>query len=223
MRHAQIVLYPSFDPLDVVAPFEVLAAAADEAHSDFRVELVCEGPPRSFTSGTRGMSLTATATLDPTRPGYIVIPGVSGPVDGDPDVIETVPVLLARAADGPIIPLLQEAMVNPDVVVAGQCGGSLVLAMAGLIDGRSAVTHVLGNDLLEACGVHVIPARVVDDGDLVTAGGVTSGLDLGLHLAEREFGGNVAFRVEKLFEYERRGTPWSSVRVDHTQRTHREE
>jgi transcriptional regulator GlxA family with amidase domain len=51
-------------------------------------------------------------------------------------------------------------------------------------------------------------ARVVDDGDLVTAGGVTSGLDLALHLLERSYGPTVAIAVEKLFEYERRGTVW---------------
>jgi transcriptional regulator GlxA family with amidase domain len=209
VRYAQILLYPDFDPLDVVSPFEVLAAAADEARSDLVVELVCEGPPRTFTGGTRGMTLTATATLDPAKPGYVIVPGVSGPVDGDPDDgVETVPVLLSRAANSTVIPLLRAALDNPDVVVAGQCGGSLVLAMAGLIEGRTAVTHVLGNDLLEACGVKVVRARVVDDGNLVTAGGVTSGLDLGLHLAHREFGPNIAHQVEKLFEYERRGTPW---------------
>jgi transcriptional regulator GlxA family with amidase domain len=74
---------------------------------------------------------------------------------------------------------------NPDVTVAAVCGGGLGLAMAGLIDGRNAVTHRFGLDLLEATGVNVVDARVVDDGDLVPAGGVTSELDLGLYLLER--------------------------------------
>ena len=51
-------------------------------------------------------------------------------------------------------------------------------------------------------------ARVVDDGNLVTAGGVTSGLDLGVYLVERELGPQIAHAVEALFEYERRGTVW---------------
>ena len=100
-------------------------------------------------------------------------------------------------------------MANPDVTVATVCGGSLALAMAGLLEGRNAVTHVLGLDVLEATGVNVVRARVVDDGDLVTAGGVTSGLDLALHLLERSYGPRVAIAVEKLFEYERRGTVWT--------------
>ena len=80
---------------------------------------------------------------------------------------------------------MREAMANPDVTVATVCGGSLALAMAGLLEGRNAVTHHLGMDVLEATGVNVVHARVVDDGDLVTAGGVTSGLDLALHLLDR--------------------------------------
>jgi transcriptional regulator GlxA family with amidase domain len=52
-------------------------------------------------------------------------------------------------------------------------------------------------------------ARVVDDGDLVTGGGVSSGLDVALHLLERSYGPRVAIAVEELFEYERRGTVWT--------------
>ena len=83
--------------------------------------------------------------------------------------------------------------------------------MAGLMEGRHAVTHHLGMDVLDATGVSAVPARVVDDGDLVTAGGVTSGLDLGLHLLDREFGPRVAHAVETLFAYERRGTVWRAA------------
>jgi transcriptional regulator GlxA family with amidase domain len=83
--------------------------------------------------------------------------------------------------------------------------------MAGLIEGRYAVTHELGMDVLDATGVHPVPARVVDDGDLVSAGGVISGLDVGLHILEREFGPRVAHAVETLFEYERRGIVWRNT------------
>ncbi|WP_375385465.1 DJ-1/PfpI family protein [uncultured Microbacterium sp.] len=212
MRYAQIVLFDGFDPLDVIAPFEVLAAAADEVGSDLVVELVCAGEPRSFVSGVRGIPLPATSTLDPNKPGYVIIPGAAGPVDGDPDEVDTIPVVLARASESAIIPLVQQALDNPEVVVATVCGGSLVLGMAGIIEGRTAVTHTLGNDVLEAAGVNVVRGRVVDDGDFVSGGGVTSGLDLGLHLATREFGPNAAYAVEKLFEYERRGTAWYTDR-----------
>ena len=92
--------------------------------------------------------------------------------------------------------------------MATVCGGSIVAAMGGLIDNRYATTHYLGMDVLDAAGVNAVSARVVDDGDLISAGGVTSGLDLGLYLLERSFGPRIAHAVEKLFEYERCGTVW---------------
>lgn len=207
--HAQIVLFDGFDPLDVIAPFDVLVAGSDAVGGELVVELVSAEGPREVVSGSRGLVLHATAQLDPSKPGYIIVPGASGPMEGDPDEIDTIPVLLARFGETAAVPLMRKALANPDVMVATVCGGSLALAMAGLIEGRNAVTHVLGLDVLEATGVNVVRARVVDDGDLVTAGGVTSGLDLALHLLERSYGPSVALAVEKLFEYERRGTVWT--------------
>jgi transcriptional regulator GlxA family with amidase domain len=205
----QIVLFDGFDPLDVIGPFEVLAAGGDAAGGALAVELVAADGPRDVVSGTRGLTLRATARLEPDRPGYVVVPGASGPTTGDPDQgVVTIPVLLARFAGSAAVPLLRSALRNPDVTVATVCGGSLALAMAGLIEGRHAVTHQLGMDVLDATGVRAVPARIVDDGDLVSAGGVTSGLDLGLYLLEREFGPRVAHAVETLFEYERRGIVW---------------
>lgn len=207
--HAQIVLFDGFDPLDVIAPFEVLVAGSEAVGGDLDVELVSAEGPRPVMSGTRGLVLNATAQLDPSKPGYVIVPGASGPIDGDPDQVDTIPVLLARFGETEAVPLVRKAMANPDVTVATVCGGSLALAMAGLLEGRNAVTHVLGLDVLDATGVNLVRARVVDDGDLVTAGGVTSGLDLALHLLDRSYGPRVALAVEDLFEYERRGTVWT--------------
>ena len=208
--HAQIVLFDGFGPLDVVAPFDVLVAGSDAVGGELVVELVSAEGPRPVVSGSRGLVFHATAQLDPSKPGYIIVPGASGPIEGDPDEIDTIPVLLARFGETAAAPLMRQAMDNPDITVATVCGGSLALAMAGLLEGRNAVTHVLGLDVLEATGVNVVRARVVDDGDLVTAGGVTSGLDLALRLLERSYGASVAIAVEKLFEYERRGTVWAA-------------
>ena len=146
--YAQIVLFDGFDPLDATAPFEVLAAGSDAAGGDLQVELVSAEGPREVMSGTLGMVLHATAHLDPAKPGFIVVPGASGPIDGDPDEVDTIPVLLARFAESAAIPLLRKAMENPYVTVATVCGGSLALAMGGLLEGRTAVTHHLCMDLL---------------------------------------------------------------------------
>lgn len=95
--------------------------------------------------------------------------------------------------------------------MATVCGGSLVLAMGGLLNGRHAVTHHLGMEVPAATGAVAVAARVVDDGNLVTAGGVTSGLDLGVYLLERALGPRIAHAVESLFAYERRGTVWRAA------------
>ncbi|WP_405493021.1 DJ-1/PfpI family protein [Nocardia sp. NBC_00511] len=220
--HVQIVLFDGFDPLDVIAPFEVLYAGGTASAGMVSVELVSAEGPREVIGGTGGLELHATATLDPGRSGLILIPGASGRVgepgevpdqemgDGEWQQDEFIPVLLGRTLNTDLPGLLAAAMKNPEVTVAAVCGGSLVLAMAGLLEGRYATTHHLGLDMLDATGAHAVDARVVDDGDLVTGAGVTSGLDLGLYLLEREVGPRIAHAVEKLFAYERRGTVWSN-------------
>jgi transcriptional regulator GlxA family with amidase domain len=208
----QFVLFDGFDPLDVIAPFEVLTAGSDVLGGALAVEFVSASGPGIVRSGNPQITLTATAALDPHAPGYVVVPGAVGPVDGDPDAgDETIAVLLARFAGSDAMPLVRRALGNPDITVAAFCGGSLALAMAGLLEGRTATTHVLGMDMLEATGVKTVRARVVDDGDLITGGGVTSGLDVALYLLERDFGSHAAHAVEELFEYERRGTTWKST------------
>jgi transcriptional regulator GlxA family with amidase domain len=208
---AQIVLFDGFDPLDVIAPFEVLSAGSDMMDEPLEVSLVGIESCGLITSGTGGLQLRAGGGLRPEEPGIVIIPGASGPVEGDPDVIDTIPVLLARVGETALPALVRRSFAAPQTLVATVCGGSLALAMAGLLQGRNAVTNRLGNDVLEATGVEVVNARVVDDGDFVSAGGVTSGLDLGLYLLEREFGPRISHAVEQLFEYERRGTVWRSA------------
>ncbi|WP_037360253.1 DJ-1/PfpI family protein [Amycolatopsis orientalis] len=211
MLRAQFVLFDGFDPLDVVAPFEVLTAGSGFLGGKLAVELVSADGPGVVGSGNPGLTLTATAALDPDAPGYVLVPGAAGPVDGDPDAgVETIPVLLSHFASSDAMPLLRRAFDNPDCTIATVCGGSLALAMAGLLEGRTATTHALGIDLLDATGVHTVRARVVDDGDLISGGGVTSGLDVALYVLERDFGSHTAHAVEELFEYERRGTTWKA-------------
>lgn len=205
---AQIVVYDGVDPLDVIAPFEVLSAGSNALDGALDVRLVGATHTGFVTTGTRGLRLEATDVLDPEAPGVVIVPGASGPTEGDPEEVDTIPVLLARTVATPLPDLMRRALDSDRTLVATVCGGSLVLAMAGLLEGRTAVTHRLGNEMLEATGTTVIDARVVDDGDLITAAGVTSGLDLALYLLERLYGPRIAHAVEQLFQYERRGTVW---------------
>ncbi|HZR41132.1 MAG TPA: DJ-1/PfpI family protein [Ktedonobacteraceae bacterium] len=212
MISAQIVLFDGFDPLDVIAPYEVLWAGGLTSGGVLTVELVSAEGPREVVSGSGGLVLRATATLDPDNADLIIVPGAAGsirePQIVDGSTIDPIPVLLARTMETNLPALMRRALDNPRVTVAAVCGGSLALAMAGLLENRHVVTHHMGMDVLAATGAIAVHARVVDDGDLVTAGGVTSGLDLGLYLLERELGPRIARAVEELFEYERRGTTW---------------
>ncbi|GLY68072.1 DJ-1/PfpI family protein [Amycolatopsis taiwanensis] len=207
---AQIVLFDGFDPLDAIAPYEVLAAGGAITDGTLEAELVSAEGPRQVPSGMSLLSLAATARLEPQRADLIVVPGAAGSFPtGEDDVRDdSIPGILARTLDTPLPGLLKQALDRPGLTVATVCGGSLVLAMAGLITGRPATTHHLGLDGLAATGVVAIDARVVDDGDLVTASSVTSGLDLGLYLLERELGPRVAHAAERLFAHERRGIVW---------------
>lgn len=206
MLTVQIVLFDGFDLLDAVAPYEVFCAASMHTNNAVRVEMVTAEGPRPVTSGMNGLTIEANNTLDPERGGIILVPGAAGNVEGDgPD---SIPAILGKAMNTELTTMIKTALDHKDILVATVCGGSLLLAMGGLLEGRSAVTHRLGMDLLGATGAIPVPARVVDDGNLVTGGGVTSGLDVALYLVERELGPRIAHEIEQLFEYERRGTVW---------------
>jgi transcriptional regulator GlxA family with amidase domain len=202
---AQIVLFDGFDLLDVTAPYEVLWAGGMMTGA-LRVELVSLEGAREVPSGPSGVTLRASAALDPARADLVVVPGAAGSLDDEaPDGI---PAILGRAVETGLGAAVARALARPGATVATVCGGSLILGMAGQIDGRHAVTHHLGMEILAATGAIAVKARIVDDGNLISAGGVTSGLDLGLYLLERMIGPRVAHAVEALFEHERRGTVW---------------
>ncbi|MDO9354044.1 MAG: DJ-1/PfpI family protein, partial [Solirubrobacteraceae bacterium] len=90
--------------------------------------------------------------------------------------------------------------------IASVCTGAVFLAAAGLLQGRPAITHRGAIDFIREHGADVREeARVVDDGDIVSAGGVTSGLDLAFHLVERFVDAETAERGAIRAEHDRRG------------------
>ena len=207
--HIQIVLFDGFDLLDAIAPYEVFTAAAMYSNEEVTVEFVSAEGKRIVESGVNHVKLQANGKLDLLHKGIILVPGAAGSVDNDgPD---SIPVKLKQASETELRHLLKEAIKKPTIVLSTVCGGALILAMDGLLVGRHAVTHHMGMELLRATGAIPIHSRVVDDGNLVTAGGVTSGLDVALYLVERELGPRIALEVEQLFEYERRGTTWKAI------------
>ncbi|MEK3723044.1 DJ-1/PfpI family protein [Paenibacillus sp. FSL H8-0034] len=206
--HVQIVLFDGFDLLDALAPYEVFTAAEMLSGGAITVQLVSAEGIRNVSSGTNGLQIATSGMIDSGKSSIILVPGASGSMVGDgPDSVVS---LLQRASETQLTTLVREAFGKPGITIATVCGGSLLLAMSGMLEGRHAVTHHQGMDALSATGAIPVKARVVDDGDLVTGGGVTSGLDTALYLIERELGPRMAHAVEQLFEYERRGTVWQA-------------
>ncbi len=193
--NVEIAVYDGFDELDAIGPYEVLDNGADEG-ADLSVSLrTLEERPQVRAS--HGLRIIPDGELGETDPELVVVPG-----GGWNDRSDTGAWAEAERGD---LPDWLAARHGAGVAVGAVCTGGMLLSRAGLLEGRPAITHSGAVDDLRAEGAEVIDARVVDAGDVVTAGGVTSGIDLGLYILEREFGADLAQRVADRMEYERRG------------------
>ena len=205
----QIVLFDGFDMLDALAPYEVFSFASEVTGGRIGVKLVTAEDHDLISSGIVGLEMRAHGKLDLNEEGIIVLPGASGPVDEDsPNSLFS---HVTRAAQGLLGKRMIEAFTKDDLTIATVCGGSMLLSFLGLLKGRNATTHHMGLDIIKQNGANVIPARVVDDGKLISAGGVTSGIDLAMYLVEKYCGTDAALAVEQMFEYERRGIVWKAT------------
>jgi transcriptional regulator GlxA family with amidase domain len=194
----QIVMFDGFEELDALAPFEVFASAR-RLGADIDPLLVTTGEARMMVA-RHGTPVEVAGAWSPGDADVVVVPG-GGYGERAP-----------RGAWAEIqsgeLPAALRAAPRPGLTIASVCTGAMLLTAAGLTSGRPCTTHHLARADLEAGGGRWVAARVVDDGDLVTAGGVTSGLDLALWLVEREVGPEAAAATEQQLEYERRGTVW---------------
>lgn len=185
---AEIVVFEGFDELDAIAPYEVLANACRFA-GEGSVRLVSlDG---DGVRASHGLRVAVDGVLGGSDPDLVVVPG-GGWNDRES------PGAWTEADAGDLPAALADLA---DVTFASVCTGGMLLARAGLLDGVPAVTHHSALEDLRAAGAEVRDARVVDAGDVLTAGGVTSGLDLAFHLVDREFGSRVAQRVAGEMEY----------------------
>jgi transcriptional regulator GlxA family with amidase domain len=184
----EILIYDGIDELDAFGPWEVLAEAG------FDVALVTH-PAADRIVTARGAIVVPHGQLS-ERAELLVIPGGGwtkrAPKGAWAEVQRGVlpPLIAQRHADG--------------ARIASVCTGAFLVAAAGLLQGRPAITHWKDVDELEAKGVRVIrDARVVDDGDIVTAGGVTSGIDLALWIVEQQKGREAAAEIAAELEHRR--------------------
>lgn len=204
---AEIVVFEGFDELDAIGPYEVLANACRFA-GEGSVRLVAldgesvaasgspsgtraPGEREPMVTASHGLRVGVDGVLGDSNPDLVVVPG-GGWNDRDS------PGAWTEAEDG----RLPAALADQDATLASVCTGGMLLAEAGLLDGVPSVTHHSAVDDLRETGADVRDARVVDAGRILTAGGVTSGLDLAFHLVIREFGDEIAERVAREMEYE---------------------
>ncbi|MFD8524758.1 DJ-1/PfpI family protein [Streptomyces capillispiralis] len=177
-----IVLFDRFTALDAVGPYETLGRLPD-AETVFVAERT--GPVRTDTGA---LAITADRTLaDVPHPDIVVVPGGPGqtPQMGNDALLDWL-----RAADA------------ASTWTTSVCTGSLLLAAAGLLEGRRATSHWLALDHLRRYGAEPTGERVVTDGKYVTAAGVSSGIDMGLTLLGRIAGDAHAQAVQLLTEYD---------------------
>jgi putative intracellular protease/amidase len=179
-----ILLYDRFTALDAIGPYEVLSRL-DHAEVIFAAER--PGPVRT---DTRMLTITADAGFgELAHPDIVLVPGGPGQE--------------AQLDDGPAHEWLRQA----DAVTSwttSVCTGSLILAAAGLLQGRRATSHWLALDRLAAFGAVPTRERVVIDGKYVTAAGVSAGIDMALDLSRRIAGTPAAQAIQLMLEYDPR-------------------
>ncbi|MFE6461571.1 DJ-1/PfpI family protein [Streptomyces cinereoruber] len=185
------VLYDGVEEQDFAGHVEVFGIVGEEHLAQSFV--TADGTRRVTTSA--GMEVVCRDVWSPRSADVIVVPG-GGYGEGSG---------LQREIRRGTLPRALAAARRDGLVMGAVCTGTMLLSAAGLTAGRRCTTHHIAQEELRAEGGHVVGGRVVDDGDLVTCGGVTSGIDLGIWLIERLFGPDTALFAEEVLEYQRRG------------------
>jgi transcriptional regulator GlxA family with amidase domain len=177
-----IVLYDRFTALDAIGPYEVLSRVPGATVTFLASEA---GPVRTDNGMLSVMAERPLREL--TRPEVFVVPGGPGEVS-------------ARAG-GELIEWIRTAH-ETSTWSTSVCTGSLILACAGLLAGKRATSHWLALDELRRHGAKAVSERVVFDGKLATAAGVSAGIDMALALAGRVAGADVAQAIQLGIEYD---------------------
>lgn len=196
----QIVMFDGVEEQDFAGPFEVFSLAGRLSGGAITVSYVTGGRPRMVTAAF-GTRVRVERGWSPRDADLIVVPGGGFGRPNEPGIWPEI--------NNGDLPRKLAAARRPGLTIASLCTGAIILAAAGLTNGRPCTTHSGAKAELAARGGVVKNARVVDDGDLVTAAGITSGLELALHLVRREVSADVATRTEGVLEYEARGTVWT--------------
>jgi putative intracellular protease/amidase len=184
MTLVAIPLFPRFTALDAVGPYEVLQRIPS-------FDVVFLGHRRGEARTENGMlGVTCDATFDEVgTPDVVVVPGGIGTRE--------------RIHDDAIRAWLRSVHANTKLTTS-VCTGALLLAAAGLLDGLTATTHWRAADLLNELGARYVPTRVVEHlpQRIITAAGVSSGIDMALRLVELLVDREAAQAAQLLIEYD---------------------
>lgn len=177
-----MVLFPEFTALDLVGPYAVLSIPPET-----KIDLLWH---RIEPVTATGLPMMPTATFDDYgNPDVLFVPG--GPAQA----------LLGALGDDALIDYVANAGAKAGHVTS-VCTGAMILGAAGLLKGKQAATHWMFMDQLPLFGAEPVESRVVEDGNILTGGGVTAGIDFGLTLLARLLGDDVARRTQLLLEYD---------------------
>lgn len=204
MTTVALVVFEGCDVMDVTGPYEVFLTAnrlvvRDGGEPPFRVRTVSPDGGAVRAYGGLGLAPADGALADLAPVDVLVVPGL---IDLD-----------AGLADGVLIAAIRSAG-RAAAVVASVCTGAFVLDAAGLLGDRPATTHWEDVELLvarrRAAGIDAVTrddVRWVDAGDVVTAGGLTDGVAMALHLVERVVDRGLAERTARQLDF-----PWTEAR-----------
>jgi transcriptional regulator GlxA family with amidase domain len=198
-----ILLYDGFDELDAIGPYEVLRGA-QRAGAEAEVLLVTLEPSPRIV-GSHGLAVEPQGTLEEGSADLVIVPG-----GGWNDRARAGAYAEAQRGE---LPAALTRLHDQGAVVASVCTGGMLVSAAGLLRGRPATTHHGALAELSAQGARLIDARVVDDSDVLSCGGVTSGIDLALWIVEREWGAPMADLIAQEIEHDRRGPVWTGDRA----------
>jgi len=177
-----ILIFDGLTALDAIGPYEVLSRLPDA-----RVSFVAKqaGTKRTDTGALGVQADVALSEL--ANPEIVLVPGGEGnrPMMADEEVLAW----LRDTHDG-------------STWTTSVCTGALVLGAAGILDGKRATTHWAYLDRLKEFGAEPVAERVVEDGKLITAAGVSAGIDMALTLASRIAGDKVAQAIQLGIEYD---------------------
>jgi transcriptional regulator GlxA family with amidase domain len=186
-----ILVFDGVEELDAIGPFEVFSIAR-AAGADIEARLVTSDEAEEVYAA-HGLVFRPQGILDDSF-DVLVVPGGGWS--------NHAPRGTRQLAEESNVPRQLASLHGPGgPVLASVCTGAMLLAAAGCMKERRATTHAGAVDDLVACGAEFVNARVVDDGDLVSAGGVTAGIDLALHLVQRLAGPSIRASVEREIEY----------------------